>query len=58
MTDKKNKIIIVRVPEKLRNKFLEECNRRYEVPITYSKLIRQWIENWVERGDPSKSERD
>lgn len=51
---KKNKNLIIRIPEELRNSFLKECNVRYEVPITYSKLIRKWIENWVERGDPSK----
>lgn len=49
----KNKILNLRVSDEERKNLFKKCNEAKPVRITYAKLIRLWINNWVERGDPA-----
>ena len=51
----KTKLLTVKIGPNEMQRFVDECKAVKPVGIEYSKLIRRWLNNWVERGDPNKN---
>jgi len=47
----KEKFVMVRVTEDLKKRFENICKKNFQ---NQSELLRRWMTNYIERGDPSK----